>query len=91
MRHSAISEDELNFQEHSVQHFFLYEGLNSYVLEAILEPMLGPYGICAAPLLPIPCMLVSARSKNIYIRKKTFFHLDNVNVKNQSFIIDLMT
>jgi hypothetical protein len=35
--------------------------------------------------------LIITGSKNLYIRKKTFFHLDNVKVKNQAFIIDLMT
>jgi hypothetical protein len=65
--------------------------LNSYVLAAIRGPALRPYGVCAMPLLPTPCMLVSTGSKNLYIRKKTFFRLDNVKVKNQDFIIDLMT
>jgi hypothetical protein len=54
--------------------------LNSYILAAIRGLALGPCGIYAAPLLPIPCMSVSTVSKNFYIRKKTFFRLDNVKV-----------
>jgi hypothetical protein len=65
--------------------------MNSCVLKDIQGLASGPYGIHAAPLLPTPCMSVSTGSKNIYIRKKTLFRLDNVKVKNQAFIIDLMT
>jgi hypothetical protein len=54
--------------------------LNSCVLAPIRGLALGPYGVCVAPLLPIPCMSVSTGSKIFYIRKKTIFHLDNVKV-----------
>jgi hypothetical protein len=65
--------------------------MNSCVPTTIRGPASRPCGICVAPLLLIPSMLVSVGSKNLYIRKKTFFRLDNVKVKNQAFIIDLMT
>jgi hypothetical protein len=65
--------------------------MNSRVLAGLRGPVLGPCGVCAAPLLPTPCMSGLTGSKNLYIRKKTFFRLDNVKVKNQAFIIDLMT
>jgi hypothetical protein len=65
--------------------------LNNCVLVALWGPALGPCGIFVVPLLLKPCMSVSIGSKNIYIRKTTFFPLDKVKVKNQYFIIDLMT
>jgi hypothetical protein len=64
--------------------------LNSCVLEGLRGPASGPNGVYASPLLPTPCMSGLIRSKNLYIRKKTFFRLNNVKVRNQSFIIDLM-
>jgi hypothetical protein len=65
--------------------------MNSCVLEGLRGPVSGPYGVFAAPLLPTSCMSKLTGSKNLYIRKKTFIFLDNVKVKNQAFIIDLMT
>jgi hypothetical protein len=61
--------------------------LNNCFLEDLRGPTSGPYGVCAVPLLPTPCMSGSTGSKNLYIGKKMVFRLDNVKVKNQAFII----
>jgi hypothetical protein len=65
--------------------------MNSSVLKSLRGPTSEPCGVCEVPLLLKPCMSGSTGSKNIYIRKKTVFRLDNVKVKNQDFRIDLMT